>query len=142
MHLERDSVHRILERCLLTDAEMQTDRKGKAEPKGSIIVEGIHNTFVLSRNRLRGARHELALMLEELDDEFKTKGGGGWSVVNACTTKDGRTWGKCHDMEILIILCIGAGLCHYPISRSSWPVLPGGMPYLTIDSKACARALH
>lgn len=140
MRLSSKNVHRILERCLLTEDEVQADRKGRAEPKGSIVVEGVHNTFVLHRNRLRGAKYELALMLEELDDEFKTNGGGGWSTTKANITKDGREWGEFHDVEIFVILCIGAGLCHFPIPRPRWSVLPGGMPYLTIDSKACARA--
>ena len=36
-------------------------------------------------------------------------------------------------MEQLFVLGMGLGLVKYGLPRSMWNVLPGGMPYISID---------
>jgi hypothetical protein len=55
-------------------------------------------------------------------------------------TKHGEHWGEHPTMGMLFALGIGAGLASYPIPREMWSALPGGVPYVTIDSDAIKAA--
>ena len=131
------NVNEVAKRCLFTDEELLVP--GVA-PEGAIIVEGIVNRYAFHPDRLGASTAEIAAMLDCLDDAFKTDGGGGMSFLNACVTKDGEHWGEHPTMGMLFALGIGAGLAKYTMPREMWSVLPGSVPYITVDSAALRKA--
>jgi hypothetical protein len=73
-------------------------------------------------------------MLSDLPDEFQASGGGGWSFLNACMTKTGEQWTGMHPtMDKLFMLGIAAGKARWLMPRDMWSVLPGGMPYVSVN---------
>jgi hypothetical protein len=62
-------------------------------------------------------------------------GGGGWSFLNFCQDRHGTLWTGMHQTcEELIVLGIGLGMVKWCLPRGMWDALPGGMPYLVIDT--------
>lgn len=95
-------------------------------------VEGVLHKALLN---VEGMEIKIAHMLDQLPDEFKTTGGGGWSFLQACMTVDGDQWTGLHmDMEKLVMLGIAAGKVKWSMPKEFWPSLPGGMPYFVIDT--------
>ena len=98
-----------------------------------IKAEGIVTNVGFHPERLEQYRAEVADILNQLPDEFKTSGGGGWSFLNACNDKDGNQWTGLHQrMEQLFLLGIGLGVVKSVLPREFWKDLPGGMPYYVI----------
>lgn len=106
----------------------------------TVFVKGVINDFGFHKQRLEEKRADIASMLDQLDDSFKTDSGGGMTFLNACMTKSGVQWGEHPSMEMLFVLGIGLGLCNFPLPRELWSALYGGMPYVQIDSAALRAA--
>lgn len=97
-------------------------------------TEGIMSSVSLDVTGHKGAIGE---MLACLPEEFHKSGGGGWSFLNACMTRNGEQWTGMHQtMEKLFMLGIAAGQAKWLLPRDMWPALPGGMPYVVIDAQA------
>jgi len=122
-------VEEIVKDCLYISDEI-IDGKPIVEP---IIGKGILRDFGFYPSRLESHREEVRVMLMELPDQFKKSNGGGWSFLNACMTKNDEQWGGHEDMERLFALGIGLGLVKFALPKDMWNVLPGGMPYITIE---------
>jgi len=137
MELTADNVNAVASRALFRDDEI-TDLR--TPPDGAVIVDGIVSKYAFHPERLAAERGNIAALLDGLDESFKSTGGGGMSFLNACMTKDGEHWGEHPTMGMLFALGIGSGLCSYTLPREMWPVLPGGVPYITIDAGALEAA--
>lgn len=81
-------------------------------------------------------------MLSDLPITFMSDEGGGMSLLSACFTKDGVQWGEHVLVEGLFALAEGVGLAKPSLPREFWSILPGSMPYYTIDSTALNEALN
>lgn len=129
--ISQERVHEILMDCLYRDEEIAA-ANGKP-PEGFVEVHSVLVHLGLHPKRLENHRKEVREMLMNLPDEFMASKGGGWTFLNACNTKDGVQWGEHRDMDELFALGIGLGYAKFTMPREMWSVLPGGMPYITID---------
>ncbi|MDP2665599.1 MAG: hypothetical protein Q8P23_03110 [bacterium] len=122
--LDPERVNAIFMDCLFKDGE---------DTSKHIKAEGITKNVGFHPERLESHKTEIEAMLDELPDEFKKSGGGGWSFLNACNDKHGNQWTGFHQrMEQLFQLGIGISKVQYQMPREMWSVLPGGMPYLVV----------
>jgi hypothetical protein len=109
--------------------------ENEAEVKGAEIrkVEGITATFGFHPQRLEKHREEVIGFLKQLPDSFMKTKGGGMSFLQAAVDRDGHLWGQHIDMQNLFMLGQGLGLVVLSMPRAFWDILPGGMPYYTVD---------
>ena len=99
--------------------------------EGGIDVHGIMTSANLN---VTGHEEEIGTMLADLPEEFQARGGGGWSFLNACDTKNGEQWTGMHStMERLFMLGIAVGKARWLLPREMWGALPGGMPYVSVN---------
>lgn len=125
-----ERVETIFMDCLFRDEEL-TDGKPSIEP---VVAEGITSNVGFHPGRVEQHRGEIEILLTGFPDEFYTDGGGGWSFLNLCRLSDGTQWTDFHlRMEQLCQLGIATGKVKFQLPREMWSVLPGGMPYLSID---------
>jgi hypothetical protein len=123
--LDPEWVNAVFMDCLFKDGE---------DASKHVKAEGIQRTVGFHPERLASHKTEIEAMLDELPDEFKKSGGGGWSFLNACNDKHGNQWTGSHQrMEQLFQLGIGVGKVQCQLSKEMWPALPGGMPYYVIS---------
>ena len=131
--LDPQTVTEIFTDCLFRDGE---DTSGAVTAEGIMINAGFHP------GRLAAHDHEIAELLDDLPDQFKTStGGGGWSFLNACTDRRGDLWTGMHaTVEQLMLLGLAAGRVSCPMPRELWSALPGGMPYYTVLDGAAVKS--
>lgn len=129
--IDPEKVRNTLEDCFFEDYEL-IDGKPIVEP---IKVDGVINKFELHPDRVKLHESDIIKFLQELPDQFKkSPGGGGWTFLNACDTKDGTQWTGLHkDMEALFVLGMAIGKVSYCTPREMWKIFPGGMPYMVVD---------
>lgn len=126
MELLSENVESIFLKCLFKDGE-NTDE--------AIIADGITAKMGFHPDRLKENESNIIDMLQQLPDSFQKSGGGGMSFLNACTDKNGNQWTGMHRMmESLFCLGMAIGKVEYCVPREYWGALPGGMPYLVVDS--------
>jgi hypothetical protein len=106
-------------------------------PEDAVVVTGLMNSFAYHPGRLAAAKPKIATMLRELPLQFfdqKGGGGGGWSFLNMCKTKDDELWTGMHAiMDDLLCLGLATGLAEFCLpKREDWVLLPGGMPYVVL----------
>ena len=100
----------------------------------AVKVPGIRVNVGFHPDRLEANREAVEALIEELPDEFRTSGGGGWSFLNLCTTKTGELWtGQQNIAEQLYLLAAGLGKARFLLPREIWPAMPGGVPYMAFD---------
>lgn len=122
--LSSEQVNAIFIDCLFKDGE---------DTSNHIKAEGIVHTVGFHPGRLESHRAEIEAMLDELPEQFKQSGGGGWSFLNACNDKHGNQWTGLHlHMEQLFQLGIGIGKVQCQMPREMWLLLPGGVPYYVV----------
>jgi hypothetical protein len=122
--LTAERVTAVFNGCLFKETE------DKSNP---VIAEGITLSVGFHPGRLNSSRGEIEKLLNELPDEFKSSGGGGWSFLNACNDKHGNQWTGLHrTMEMLFLLGIAIGKVESQLPREMWSVLPGGVPYYIV----------
>ena len=119
MELTSTNVEKIFAACL-QDEHLENDN----EPVDLIMHKAYLNTT--------GHEADIKDMLDQLEDSFKTTGGGGMSFLQACYTKAGIHWGEHDNMAKLFGLGISAGLAKWTMPREMWDILPGAMPYVSI----------
>lgn len=125
------NVTTIIEDCLFKDEELVNGQP----PKDAVLVEGIVKNFGFHPGRLAEHKDEILELLHQLPNEFQdmgTGGGGGWSFLNACNTKDGVQWGEHNNMEELLCLGIATEQAEILMPREMWSAFPGGMPYFEV----------
>lgn len=125
MKLNAENVHNTFIECLFKDGE---DTENRIAVEGIMVKVGFHPKRVKEKEVLIGE------MLDELPQEFKASGGGGWSFLNMCNDKDGNQWAGMHQtMEELVMLGIAVGKVSYFMPREFWVSLPGGMPFIIVN---------
>lgn len=103
-------------------------------PDGAVIAEGIMNKVGFHPERLRSHEETVKNWLASLPHQFRKTGGGGWTFLNACNDEDGEQWTGLHQrMDQLFTMGIALGLAKWQLPREMWPVLPGGMPYVSVE---------
>ena len=104
-----------------------------------VWVLGIVHRSLFDKNRVEAQKPAIRAMLAELPDPFHADRGEGWSFLNACKDRHDRLWtGEHRTMETLFMLGIAAGYVRETLPYDMLPVLPGGVPYYTIDLKEAA----
>lgn len=134
MKLTAENVHATVKYCLpesMSDADREKLQKDEEVP-GIILVKGVVGGFAFVTAKLEEKRADVEAMLKELPVEFMKTGGGGYSFLNACMTKDGDHWGEQPTVGELVCLGLGLKLVDFVMPREMWPVLPGGMPYFVV----------
>ena len=123
----------ILMDCLYRDEERVEGKSNWGIPK-PVLVEGVVSRFGFHPGRLDVHCEAILEFLHALPNEFQAppEGGGGWSFLNACMTKDGEQWGGQKSVDEL--MCLGMAIGHVKIllPRDMWGVLPGGVPYFSV----------
>jgi hypothetical protein len=146
MTIDAGRLEDIIRDCLLTEAEVAElghdpdldVEHYMALPESErpfIAIEGIVNSYVFSPGALDTHRDEVREMLDQLPDNFRVTGGGGWSFLNMCQTSDGELWGEHRNVEQLAVLAIALKLGKWALPKSMWPMLPGQMPYFIYDDR-------
>jgi len=131
VQINEQEVEEAFRDCLFKQEELPADG---SPPEGTVIVEGIVNNFGFHPERLEQKCQQVVEWLKALPHQFRKKGGGGWSFLNACNQEDGVQWTDYHQsMEQLFALGMGLGLIECQLPRAMWSILPGGMPYYAID---------
>ena len=135
MNLTADTVDELVRDSVFLDEEM-VDLDENGAPPDAIIVEGVVNTYAFHPVRLESHRNDLIAMIGDLPIEFLPAdqgGGGGWSFLNLCMTKDNVQWTSFHLVqERFMCMCAGLGMAKI-IPREMWQFLPGNVPYVTFD---------
>ena len=138
MKLTSENVNAVATNCLFKAGELPEG--AKTPPEGAVIVDGIISRYAFHPERLEKNRRNVASMLNDLESSFRTDGGGGMSFLSACMTRDGEHWGEHPTMGMLFALGMGLGMVSYTMPRDMWPILPGGVPYLTVDATKLLEA--
>lgn len=125
-----ETVHNCFFECMFKDNEI-VDRK---PPADAVIVDGIIHKFGFHPGRLAENKEKIREVLNQMPVEFFKEGGGGWSFLNLCMTRDNIQWGEHRDMEQLVVLAIAMGMAKYLMPKEVWQALPGGMPYIVFDT--------
>lgn len=123
MKLTAENVETVFKDCLFGDAE---------DTSKAVVVEGVLNKFGFHPGRLATHKVEIKQLLDELPSDFRSDGGGGWSFLNACMTKDGVQWGEHRNIEQLLVLGIATNQAKMLMPRNMWRILPGCMPYFAV----------
>lgn len=129
--ISAERITEILNDCLFKEDELENDK-----PKYPFVeVRGITMRLGFHKERLLSYKDEVKTMLLNLHEQFQANKGGGWSFLNACQDKNKVQWTNFHQrMEELFMLGLGLGLCKFTMSREIWPLMPGGMPYITVTA--------
>ena len=124
--IDADLIEGMFKDCLLRKEEIQN---GQAVIE-TVKVEGIVHTFVFNKQRLESYSHTVTNIINELPHQFQE----GWSFLNLCIDKNGVQWtGEYRICEQLACIAMGLKKAEYCLSRESWPMLPGGMPYVIFN---------
>lgn len=129
--LNTENVDRIFADCMFRSEEC----KGK---NLYLFVNSIQNPTVkvgFHPERIEVHRHEIREMLSQLPDGFFPGSGDGASFLQACSTKDGQLWTGFHtEVEKLCLLGLASKQRRMLTPDAEiWPMLPGGMPYLSVE---------
>lgn len=130
--ISSERVREIFGDCLFRDEEV-VDGKPIGEVR---VADGVMNTMGFHAGRIDGYKSEVRSMLDDLPEQFHEKSGGGWSFLNACSTKDGTLWtGEHRVVDQLFCLGLALGMVAYNAPRAMWKMLPGGMPFIVVKEK-------
>lgn len=125
MELTATNVHEVFMKCLFADGE---------DTAAHVVAEGVMNKVGFHPIRLEENKANIAAMLNNLPDNFRKDGGGGWSFLNACEDKNGNQWADLHStIDELVMLGNGIGRLSFLMPRELWSTLPGGMPYFVVN---------
>ena len=100
---------------------------------GGIEVSGLVHRFRFDREQIQRHRVAIAILLDQLPEEFHASGGGGWSFLNGALDRHGEQWGDQPDVQRLLCLGMAAGMVRQLAIPEA--VLPGGVPYYVVDTR-------
>ena len=103
-----------------------------------VVVEGVLFRVGLHKTRLESNREKVKQILNDMPLDFfveELSGKGGWSFLNLCTDKHGVQWGEHRNVDELICLGLALNMVRYCLPREMWQTLPGGLPYVVIDTR-------
>lgn len=117
-------VEKIFRNCLFETDEI-VDNKPILE---YIKIEGVAIAVYFNAAKIENYREDINSMLENLMPEFDK----GFSFQNICIDKNQLLWtGIHHNCDLLLTLGLAIGSLSYCTPREMWPILPGGLPYIT-----------
>lgn len=123
IRLTTENVTDIFNRCLYV-----ANSHGKSSP---LNVEGFENNFTFDTEALQEQKHNIEALLDQLPASFKN----GWSFWEMYRTDDGHNWTtSLQSMEALMALGIAIQKIRYVLPKESWWSLPGGAPYVILNS--------
>jgi hypothetical protein len=128
-NLTANEVEGIILACLLGHAPVEGD--------SYVIAHSIVRNFCFSKDKIEKYAERIGWLLHQLPQQFLEEtegGGGGWSFLNACMTKNGELWGQQRDVEALLVLGVAAGWASIQLPREIWSILPGGVPYFVVHA--------
>jgi len=129
--IDDEAVNTAFRNCLIEDDEIGSDGLPTVE---YTKIPGIRADYGLHTERLQTHKEEVKNWIQQLPDNFMKSGGGGWTFLNLCNTKDGEQWTDFHQrMEQLVVLASGLGVAKFTIPKMLWSTLPGGVPYIVFD---------
>ena len=124
--------------AIATDSLLTPEESANVD---TVVIPGwgiIHN-FAFHPDRLETHAEEIHQMLLELGpsylafDDHRPECQGGDSFLNMCMTSGGTQWTGMHmQQEKLYALGIASGWAVCTLPKEFWPLLNGGMPYLTV----------
>lgn len=126
-----DEVRDIARHCLFNEEELIDG----IPPTNAVLGDGIISTLAFHPVRLEESKSRIRAILDEMPDDFHASKGGGMSFLNLCMDRNGNHWAEHPTLGILCSLGLAAGMVSYPMPRDMWSILPGGMPYVTINTK-------
>lgn len=126
MKLTVANVQKIMFDCFFKDGE---------DTSNHVKGQGIRGPMGFHPERLEQHKADIQALLNQLPNEFMETGGGGYSFLNGCITKDGNQWGEQSNVDELICLGVAIGKVSFPMPREMWSVLPGGMPYFVVHNR-------
>ena len=124
-------VEKIFFDCFFRQEEIT---RNEYPPEGAILVESVMHKFGFHPGRVAQHKEEIRSLLNEMPDQFHKGKGDGWSFLNMCNLKNGEQWGEHINMEQLVGLGMAVNMVKFLMPRDLWAALPGGMPYLIIDT--------
>lgn len=131
MELTSENVERVVHDCLYSDPSLTE------APPDAILADGVVTQFGFDPAKLATHLDDITSMLGQLPKEFMVDGGGGASFLMAFQRADGQSWTDMHaNIEALFCLGLATGKVQYSLPRDIWALLPGGVPYLTVDLNA------
>ena len=126
--IDSERLRQIIEACLFEQAEIDAVAPNKP---AHVKVEGLTRIVAFHPGRLAEHRAEIERYLALLPDAFHD----GWTFLNMCTDRHGVQWTDFHTaMEDLVVLGMAIGKVSYCAPRSTWSVLPGGVPYVKVEA--------
>ena len=130
-------VRKTISECLYRDADLMLDCNGDpAElPADTVLAEGVIRRYGFDPKRVAAQKENIRAMLNELAYAFHIDQGGGSSFLNACMDKHGNHWAEHPTIDDLICLGLATGFVTFPMPRKVWSLLPGGVPYFTVDTR-------
>jgi hypothetical protein len=131
--LTATNVQDIFARCLYQEGDLCGLEKGEI-PADCVRGEGIVMKAGFHPGRVEEAKPAIKELLAQLPEQFHKATGGGWSFLQMCVDKEGNQWGEHRNMDELLCLGIAAGMAAYCMPRDMWEMLPGGMPYVVLDT--------
>lgn len=127
MELTSVNVEQTFKECLFKEGE---------ETKDFVEAHAVKMHVGFHPQRLESKRKHIETMLMQLPTQFMETGGGGWSFLNACTTKDGNQWADDHQIvDLLVCLGLATAKVQFQLQRELWQSLPGGMPFFVVKDK-------
>lgn len=136
--LTADNVRKTVVACLYNDADLVLDCNGDIDveklPADAIAVEGVIKRFAFDPKHVAEQKEYIRTLLNELPSVFKVEDGGGHSFLEACMDKHGNHWAEHPSIDDLICLGLATGFVTFPLPRSMWSMLPGNVPYFTVNT--------
>lgn len=129
MEKKAEQVRHLVQTCLFKDEEIVDGKP----PKGAVLVDGITRKFGFHPERLDLHKDAIREVLADMPDEFHHKNGGGQTFLNMCCDRHGVHWGEHPIMDDLVALGLATNMVKFPLPREMWGVLPGGVPYISIN---------
>lgn len=131
MELNTENVSSVFTNCLFTDDETADP----AMMARALIVDGVSLKVGFHPGRIKENSKHIKSMLDCLPDSFKSDSGGGMSFLNAIEDNNGVQWTSLHtEVDKLVILGLATFNITFLMPREMWKILPGGMPYLVVNS--------
>lgn len=131
MKLTAENVTSVFMDSLFREEELGAD--GKPIDIVPIKVVGVRHYIGFHPERCRGHEQDVRQMLACLDNSFKTTGGCGMSFLRMCEDNAGNEWTGDHAVMDQLV-CLGIALDLVTLTpRELNEMLPGGMPYVTVN---------
>lgn len=129
--LNSKSVTDLFRFCLFEDSELTGEGSERVPKDGLTMIKvmGININAGFHAGRVAASTDKIVEMLNELPETFHE----GWTFLNMCLDKQGRTWTGFHKvMQELMMLGMAAGRMAYCLKRDMWLAFPGSVPYVRI----------